>query len=187
MIMYKEIISKIKPYLDKTLDYLRSELTALQVGRATSSLVEDLEMECYGSKMPLKQLAAISVPEPRQIIIQPWDKNILKEIEGALRRSKLGLTPVVDGEIIRLNIPSLNEERRRELLKILKEKLEECRVSVRRHREEAWKEIQGLEQAKKMREDDKFRAKDELQKLVDGYNKKIEELGQRKEEEIIKV
>ena len=185
--MYREIIQKIKPHLEKTLDYLRSELTVLQVGRATPSLVENLEVECYGSKMPLKQLAAIHAPEPRQIIIQPWDKNVLKDIEEAIRRSKLGLSPSVDGETIRLNVPSLSEERRHELVKIVKEKMEECRISIRRHREDSWKEIQNLEKEGKIREDDKFRAKDELQELVDEYNKKIEEIGGKKEGEIMKV
>ena len=185
--MYKQIINKIKPHLDKTLEYLKSELNGLQIGRASPSLVEDLEVDCYGRKMPLKQLAAIHAPEPRQIIIQPWDKNILKEIETAISHSKLDLTPIVDNEMIRLNIPSLNEERRKELVKILHEKTEECRVSIRRQREEAWKEIQNLEKEKKIREDDKFRAKDELQELVDEYNKKIDEIGERKEEDIMRV
>ncbi|OGZ32993.1 MAG: ribosome recycling factor [Candidatus Portnoybacteria bacterium RIFCSPLOWO2_12_FULL_39_9] len=185
--MYKEIINKIKPHLDKTLEYLKSELNGLQVGRASPSLVEDLEVDCYGGKMPLKQLAAIHAPEPRQIIIQPWDKNILKEIETAVSHSKLGLTPTIDGEAIRLNIPPLNEERRKELAKIIREKIEECRIAIRRKREEVWKEIQILEQGGKIREDDKFRAKDELQEMVDEYNEKIEEISKRKEEEIMRV
>jgi ribosome recycling factor len=185
--MYKQIIDKIKPSLDKTLEYLKSELANLQVGRASPSLVEDLEVECYGSKMPLKQLAAIHTPEPRQIVIQPWDKNTLKEIEQAISRSKLSLVPIVDNEMIRLNIPPLNEERRQELVKILREKLEECRISIRRQREEVWKEIQVLEREGKITEDDKFKAKDELQEVIDEYNEKIEEIGKKKEEEIMKI
>lgn len=185
--MYKEIINKIKPHLDKILDYFKNELANFQVGRVSPSLVEDLEIECYGNRMPLKQLAAIHIPEPRQITIAPWDKSIIKNIEDVIRRSKLGLNPIVDNDIIRLKVPSLNEERRRELVKMLREKIEECRIGVRRHREEAWREIQDLEQEGKIREDDKFRAKDDLQEVIDEYNKKIEEIGENKEKEIMKV
>ncbi len=185
--MYKEIINKLKPNFDRTIEYLRSELAGLQVGRATPSLIEDLEVECYDQKMPLKQLAAIQAPEPRTILIRPWDKNILKDIEKAINQSKLGLSPVIEEEFIRLKIPPLSEERRKELTKILQEKLEECRISVRRQREEVWREIQDLEQAGKISEDDKFRAKDELQKVIDDYNEKIEEMGKNKEKEIMGI
>ena len=185
--MYQEIIDKIKPNLDRTIEYLRSELAGLQAGRATSSLIENLEIECYGQRLPLRQLATIQTPEPKSIIIHPWDKSIIKNIEKAISQSKLGLSPVTDEEFIRLKIPPLSEERRKELVKILQEKVEECRVSIRRQREEAWKEIQDLEKEKKISEDDKFRAKDELQKVVDEYNGKVEEMKERKEEEIMKV
>lgn len=185
--MYQEIINKLKPNLDRTIDYLKGELAGLQVGRATPSLIEDLEVECYNQRMPLKQLAAIQTPEPRSILIRPWDRNILKDIVKAISQSKLGLSPIIEEEFIRLKIPPLSEERRRELTKILQEKLEECRISVRRQREEVWRKIQDLERAGKISEDDKFRAKDELQKVIDEYNKKIEEIGKKKEEEIMKV
>jgi len=185
--MYKEIINKLKPNFDKTVEYLKSGLSSLQVGRATPSLIEDLEVECYNQRMPLKQLAAIQTPEPRSILIKPWDKDIIKDIAKAISQSKLGLSSIIEEEFIRLKVPPLSEERRRELTKILQEKMEECRISVRRQREEVWREIQNLEQAGKISEDDKFRAKDELQKVIDEYNKKIEEMGKKKEEEIMKV
>jgi len=185
--VYQEIIDKIKPNLDRTIEYLRDELTGLQAGRATSSLIENLEVECYGQKLPLKQLANIQTPEPRSIVIQPWDKSIIKNIEKAITQSKLGLSPVTDEEFVRLKIPPLSEERRKELVKILQDKVEECRVSIRRQREEIWREVQNLEREGKISEDDKFRTKDELQKLVDEYNNKIEEMKKRKEEEITKV
>lgn len=184
---YKELISKIKPSLERTLEYLKNELMGLQVGRATPRLVEDLEVECYNQFLPIKQLAAIQVPEPRVIVIRPWDKNIIKDIERAISNSRLGLTPAVDEDTVRLNIPPLSEERRRELVKILQDKAEECRISVRRQREDIWKEIQALEREGKIPEDDKFRAKDKLQELIDEYNKKIDEAAQRKREEIMKV
>jgi len=185
--MYKEIINNLKPSLEKTISYLKEELAGLQAGRATPSLLENLEVEVYGQKMPLKQLAAIQTPEPRLIMVRPWDKSILSEIEKAIGQSKLGLSPVVDGDVIRLRVPPLSEERRKELAKILNEKVEECRISIRRQREEAWRKIQDLEHEKEITEDDKFKAKDELQKIIDEYNGKIEEIRKKKEEEITKV
>ncbi|MAF20453.1 MAG: ribosome recycling factor [Parcubacteria group bacterium] len=185
--MYKELIDKTRPSLDKTVDYLKTELASLQVGRATSSLIEDLEVEVYDQKMPLKQLAAIQISDPRMIIVRPWDKAVIRNIEWAIRQSKLGLSPVVEEDFIRLKVPALSEERRKELAKIIHEKLEECRISIRRQRGEAWEKIQNMEQAKEMTEDDKFKAKDKLQETVDEYNKKIDEIGQKKEEEIMTI
>ncbi len=185
--MYKEIIDKIRPSLDRTISYLKEEFIGLQVGRATPALLEDLEVECYGQPTPLKQLANIQIPEPRTIVIRPWDKTIIKNIEQAISKSKLGLSPVVDEDVVRLKIPALSEERRRELAKIINEKTEECRISIRRQREDAWREIQDMEQRKEIREDDKFRAKDELQKMIDEYNDKIEEMKKKKEKEIMTV
>lgn len=185
--MYKEIIDNIKPDLEKTIEYLKGELNKLRVGRATPAMVEDLEIECYGQKMSLKQLSNISTPQPRLIVIQPWDKSILGGIEKGISRSSLGLAPIVDGDLIRITIPQLSEERRKELTKILSEKVEEARISIRHKREEAWKEIQEREKAGEIREDDKFRGKDELQKVVDEYNEKVEEMRKNKEQEIMTV
>jgi len=159
----------------------------LQVGRATPSLIENLEIDAYNQKMPLKDLAVIQSQEPRMVIIRPWDKTIIKNIESAIRNSSLGLSPIVDEDFIRLTVPSLSEERRNEIVKILNEKVEECRVSIRRNREEIWREIQNMEQAKEITEDDKFKAKDELQKIIDEYNKKVDDIKKKKEEEIMTV
>ncbi len=185
--MYKDSINNLKSEFNKTLEYLKGELMSLQVGRATPALIEDIEVDCYGQKLPIKQLAAISVPEPRLIVIRPWDKDIIKKIESVLRDSKLKLSPVTEEDFIRINIPPLNEERRRELVKIVQEKTEECRISVRRHRGDVWERIQSMEKEKEISEDDKFKAKDELQKIVDEYNKKIEEVSKKKEEEIMTI
>lgn len=185
--MYKEIIEKIKPNLDKTIEFLKREITGLQTARATPALVENIEVECYGTKMPIRQIAAINVPEPRSLIISPWDKTTLKEIEKAISLSRPGLMPVVDGDLIRVSILPLSEERRKELMTILIDKLEEARISIRLQRERAWKEIQELTRAGKIREDDKFRGKDELQELIDEYNEKIEEIGEKKKKEIMTV
>lgn len=185
--MYKQIIDNIKPELGRITEYLKGELNKLRVGRATPAMVEDLEIECYGQKMQLKQLANISTSQPRLITIQPWDRSILENIEKGISKSSFGLAPIVDGALIRISIPPLSEERRKELIKIIHEKVEEARISIRHHREEAWKEIQELERVGDIREDDKFRGKDELQKLVDEYNEKVIEIEKRKEEEIITV
>ena len=185
--MYQDIIKQTKSQLDKTIEYLKNELAGIQVGRASPSLIEDLEIECYDQKLPLKQVAAIQAPEPRSIIIRPWDSGILKDIEKAISQSNLGLSPVIDEDIIRLKTPLLSEERRKELVKVVQEKVEECRISIRRQREEAWREIQMMEQHKDISEDDKFRAKDELQKVIDEYNGNVDKMKRRKEEEIMKV
>ena len=184
--MHKEIIDNIKPDLDRAIEYLKSELGKLRIGRATPAMVEDLEIECYDQTMSLKQLANISV-QPRLIIVQPWDKKVLENIEKGISKSSLGLTPTVDGEVVRINLPPLTEEKRKELIKILNEKTEEAKISIRHKREEAWKEIQEKEKEGEIREDDKFRGKDELQKVVDEYNKKVEEMKKQKESEIITI
>ena len=185
--MYKDLINKIKPEINKAVEHLKTELGALQVGRATPALVENIEVECYGSRSTIRQIASINAPEPRMLIVQPWDPSILKDIERAISTAKSGLSTAADGEIVRINIPALNEERRKELISILTEKLEQARIAVRLRREKVWKEIQDLTREGKIREDDKFRAKDELQDLIDEYNKKIEEMGKNKEKEIMTV
>lgn len=182
---YKEIIEKIKPEMEKVINFLERELTKIRTGRASPSLIEDTIVDCFGQKLPLKELAAISSPEPRQIVIQPWDKSYIESIEKALSRSSLGVSPVVDKDLIRISLPPLSDEYRKNLLRILSEKQEEARKTIRRWREEVWDEIQEKFKTGEIREDDKFRAKDELQKLIDEYNEKIEKIGERKKKEII--
>jgi len=184
--MYKELIEDLKPELEKAVAFLKGELMKIKTSRATPAMVEDIEIDCYNQKFPIKQLASISVPQPRLLIIQPWDKSILADIEKGIR-NKSSFSPVVDGDIVRINIPSLNEEERREYVKIISQKTEEARMSIRLHRERAWKEIQELEKKGEIREDDKFRAKDDLQKLIDDYNKKIDDLKKSKESEVMTI
>lgn len=181
---HKEIINKTKPELDRVIGFLDRELIKIHTGRATPALVEDVVVDCFGQKFPLKNLAAISIPEPKQILIQPWDRSYIESIISALQRTGIGANPIADREVIRINLPSLNEEYRKDLLRLLSEKEEQARQTIRRWREEAWKEIQDGFKGGKIREDDKFRAKDELQELVDEYNKKIEEIAERKKKEI---
>ena len=185
MTAYKQIIDKIKPELDKVINFLERELSKIRTGRVSPALIENIIVECFGEKFPLKQLAAISSPEPRQLIIQPWDKSYIEPIEKALSQSSLGSSPVVDKDLIRISLPPLSDEYRKSLLKLVSTKQEEARRTVRRWREEAWDRIQEKFRSGEIREDDKFRAKDELQDLIDDYNKKIEEIGERKKSEIV--
>lgn len=175
----------IKEKLNKVVEHLKNEIAPLRTGRATPALVEDLPVDYYGAKTPLKAVASISTPEARQILIQPWDKNAVGPIEKAIQASSLGLNPVVDGSSIRLSLPSLTEEKRKDLIKILKQKTEESRIAVRKIRDEAVKEVEEKEKKKEIGEDDKFRQKQEIQKTIDETNKKIEETGGQKEREIL--
>jgi len=181
---YKEIVKRIKPELDKVMVFLERELAKVRTGRASASLVEDIIVDCFGSKLPLKQLAAISSSEPKQIVIQPWDKSYVESIEKAISNSSLGLSPVVDKDVIRITLPPMSDEYRKSLLRMLSEKQEEARKTIRHWRGEAWEEVQEKTKQGEIREDDKFRAKDELQKLVDEYSEKIDKLGEKKKKEI---
>lgn len=185
--MPQNIIKKYEKSFQDAIEHFQLELAKLRTGRANSGIVENLQVEYYGAKTPLKQMASINVPEPRLITIQPWDTDSLVNIEAAVRESDLGINPSNDGRVIRLNIPPLTEERRMDLVKVLHKKAEEARVSIRGIREEIWKEIQGAEKEGEISEDDKFKGKDELQKVIDGHNGKIEEIKEKKEKEIMTI
>jgi ribosome recycling factor len=185
--MYRNIIDAKKGELEKAIEHFTVELGKIRTGRANPALVENLMVDYYGVKTPLKQIASINAPEAKLLVIQPWDKGALVYIESALRESDLGFNPNNDGQVIRLNIPALTEERRKELVKLLGQVAEEAKISVRNAREEAWKEIQDAEKDGKISEDDKFSGKDYLQKIVDEYNKKIEEIREKKEKEIMTI
>jgi len=182
---YKEIIDKIKPELDKVVNFLDRELSQVRTTRASPALVENIVVEYLDQRFPIKQLAAISAPQPRQLVIQPWDKSYIEPIVNAISKSSLGAAGVVDKDLIRINLPSLTEEYRKSLQKLLSEKSEQTKITVRHWREKAWKDVQDNFQAGKIREDDKFRAKDELQKMVDDYHKKIQDIKEKKEKEIM--
>ncbi len=181
---YKKIIEKIKPEMEKVVNYFSDELKRIRADRATPSLVEDIVVDCFDQRLPLKQLAAISCPEQRQILIQPWEKNYLKDILVALQKSESEFSPMIEGSSIRIILPPLTEEYRKSLLKLLSGKKEEGRVSLKRIREDAWKEIQDKVHAGEVTEDEKFKAKNELQKVIDEYNNKLEEMVSKREEEI---
>lgn len=185
--MYKQIIDGKKSDLEKSIEHLIVEIGQIRTGRANPALVENIMVDYYGTKTPLKQVANINVPEARLLVIQPWDKDSLVNVESAIRDSDLGFNPNNDGQVIRINIPSLTEERRKELVKLLNQRAEEAKISVRNIREEVWKEIQEMEKEGKISEDDKFSGKDYLQKSVDEYNKKIDEIKEKKEKDILTI
>ncbi len=181
---YKEILDKIKPEFEKAINFFEGELVKIRTSRANPSLVEDVVVDCFGQKFPLKQLAAISTPGPRQILIQPWDKSYIEGIVSALSRTVVGAAPVVDKDTIRITLPTLTEDYRKDLSKLLSEKQEQAKQTLRRWREEAWRQVQDSFKEGKVREDDKFRAKTELQKMIDDYQKRIDDLGEKKNQEI---
>ena len=185
--MIDEVLEQVREDMDKSLDSLRNDLASIRTGRASTSLVDKLPIEIYGSPMTLQQLAVISVPEPQMIIIRPFDPGTLKDIERGIMQSNLGITPNNDGKIIRLIIPPLTEERRRDLAKQVNTRVEDCKVSVRNHRREGLELLRELEKDKEISEDDFYRGRDELQKLTDEFVEKSDEIGKAKSEEIMSI
>jgi len=185
MSSYKEFIDKAKPEFEKAFKFLDSELAKVRTSRANPSMVEDMEVNAFGSKFTLKQLGAISTPQTNQIVIQPWDISYIEPIEKAISQSGLGMSAVVDKNIIRLNLPLLTEEYRHTLGKILNDKAEQTKQTIRRLREDSWNKIQSAEKAKEISEDDKFKGKEELQKIIEEYNEKIKTLVEKKKNELI--
>ncbi len=172
--------------MEKVMELLGDDLATMRAGRATPALIEKIPVEAYGTKMALMELAIISTPDPTQLLITPFDQSIIKNIETALVIDRgLGITPVVEGTIIRLKIPPLTEERRQELVKLLGQKLEAARIMIRQVRGEKLREIRQVGQNKEISEDEEFRATQELQKITDEYNLKIEEMGKKKEQELL--
>ena len=184
----EDLLAQTETKFKKAIDALRHDVGSVRTGRAAPSLVENLQVEaCGGTAMPLIQLAAISAPEPRQIVIQPWDKSLIKAIEKAIANSDLGLAPNNDGNLIRLNIPALNEERRRDLVKQLHKKVEEGRVEIRTLRRHAHDEMKTKEKSSGVTADEVKRAETALQKLTDRYILLTDEIGASKEKEILEV
>ena len=185
--MNLDIIDKKQPEFAKVADHLKNELATLRTGRANASLVEHLMVEYYGAATELLTIAQITIPEPRQIAIQPYDKNALKDIEKAVQTSNLGINPVNDGAYIRLTIPQMTEERRRDLVKLVSQMSERARVAARNVREEVWKEMKNLEKDGKISEDDLRIGKEDLQKVVDKYNEEIKKISEAKEKEVLTI
>ncbi len=175
------------PEFTKGIEHLKKDLQSLRSGRATPVLVENIQVESYGVKTPIIQLSNIHAPEPRLLVIEPWDKNLIKEIEKAISDSGINLSPSNDGNVIRIQIPPMTEESRKEIAKILHQKLEEARIVVRHVREEMMKELKSEKESGEISEDDYFNLQKKVQEKVDHYNNVIKELGDKKEEEIMTV
>lgn len=185
--MLDTYVKELTPKLEKSTDFLEAELSNIHTGRASVSLVDDITVDVYGTKQAIKQIANITIPEARQIVIQPWDKGVVSQIESAIRDSELGFNPVNTGDVIRINLPELTEDRRREYVKVAKEKAEEARVGIRTARGDVWNAIKKAKADGDLSEDDMYRGESEIQKLVDNYNKKVEEILASKEKELLEV
>jgi ribosome recycling factor len=179
--------AQAQEHMEKSLDAVRREFNSVRTGKASPALLDMVRVDAYGSKMPLNQVASVNAPEPRLLLVQPWDKGLMNDIEKAIRNSELGLNPANDGNIIRVPVPALNEERRREMVRMLHRLAEEGRIAIRHARQEANKEIKRRQGDHEISEDDSRREMDRIQKLTDEYIGKIDHLLAAKEEEVMEV
>jgi len=182
-----EISAHSKLSMEKAIAAFKHELSRIRTGRASLALLEPVRVDYYGTPTPLNQVATLGVPEPKLITISPWDPKLIQAIEKAILKSELGLTPSNDGKIIRIAIPDLTEERRKELVKVVKKSAEEFRVEVRNHRRDAIHKIKEMEKEKQLAEDESRRAQDREQKLTDEYIAKIDQMLEVKEQEILQI
>ena len=185
--MIKDMLSSAEGRMRGAIQVLHDDLAAIRTGRANPALVEKLGVEYYGTPTPLMQLASISVPEPRSLMIKPFDPSTIKVIEKAIQASELGLTPNNDGKVIHLNLPPLTEERRRDLVKHVHHRLEESRVAIRNIRRDTHNDMRDFEKEKLISEDELKRGEEELQKLTDRFIEEVAEMGKKKETEIMEV
>jgi len=185
--MVSNTLQNIERKMEKSIEVLQTELGSIRTGRAAPALVEHIKVEYAGVPTPLNQLAGIYVPEARLLVIQPWDRSSIRDVEKAILKSDLGLTPTSDGTLVRIGIPPLTEERRQELSKVVRKRVEEGKVAIRNLRREAMEELKGLEKNKDMSQDELKRALDQLQKLTDSFIAETERIGQDKETELAEV
>lgn len=181
------MLDKHKQEFEDIISRCHEDISGMRAARATPALVENILVDAYDTKNPIQQLATISTPDPRTIVIQPWDKAVVKNIEEGIRSSDLGLNPVNEGDLIRLVIPALTEERRKELVRTVHKKIEEFRVRVRQLRDKVKDEIQKAEKEKEISEDEKFNFLEKLDKMTADYNGKIKEIGEKKEQDIMTI
>ena len=185
--MIEDVITQAEQKMEKAIENLKKEVAAIRTGRARPALVEHVRVDYYGVPTPLNQMASITAPEPRLLVIQPWDRQSVSAIEKAIQKSDLGLNPVSDGNVIRLNIPQLTEERRRDLIRSVRHRVEDGRVAVRNVRREAVEELRDMEKKKTISEDDLERGLERLQKLTDAHILEVDKVGQEKEAELLEV
>lgn len=181
------IIDQNKEQFDKAIDHLKNDIMSLRTGRAAVSMVEDIPVEAYGAKQPLKATATISVQDAKTITLEPWDKGLLADLDKAIQMSDLGVNPVNDGKMIRLVFPDLTSERRQELIKVLHQKLEQARIAIRKIREDIRGMIDKAEKAKEISEDERYGLQDDLDVLVKQYNEEVKKIGEVKEKDIMTV
>ena len=184
---YKKVCKEAKEKMQHSLDHLHHEFNGIRTGKASPALVEDIHVDCYGSTMPLKEMAGITTPEPRLILIQPWDQNTVPNIVKAIQSSSLGITPVDDGRVVRVPIPELDEERRKELDKHIKHMAEEARVAVRNIRRDENDKLKKMKKAGELTEDDLRDGEKQIQKITDEFIEKINETLKHKEDEIFTI
>lgn len=185
--MTKEVITNMKAHMEKSVDSLRREYQKIRTGRANLALLDDVRIDYYGTPSPLSQVATLSVPEPRTITLQPWEAKMIPLIEKAIMNANLGITPANDGKVIRLNLPALTEERRKDIVKQLKKMAEDAKVAVRNIRRDAIDELKKLEKNKKISEDDLKRAEKDVQDATNGFVVKIDDVLAHKEKEVMEV
>jgi len=185
--MEQELKRKTAERMLRTIEVLKKEFASVRTGRASLALLDGIMVNYYDTQTPLQQLASLSIPESRQIAVQPWDQKIIPDIEKAIMKSDLGLTPMNDGKIIRINIPPLTEERRKQLVKAVKKKAEEAKISIRNIRRDANEELRKLEKEKHLSEDEVKKIQEETQKITDSYIAKADEVLGHKEKEIMEV
>ncbi|MCM8814190.1 MAG: ribosome recycling factor [Candidatus Omnitrophica bacterium] len=183
----KDILAQSEEKMKKTIEATIREFGMIRTGRASPALLDGIKVDYYGTMTPVKQLAAVSAPEARMIVIQPWDPSVLAALEKAILKSELGITPQNDGKIIRLSIPPLNKERRAELVKVVNKQTEEGRVAIRSIRREANEQFKQEQKATKITEDESFKGQETVQKLTDKYIKQLDDLLKQKETEIMEV
>jgi len=183
----KDFIATAEQDFQKTLTHLKNEFARLQIGRASAALIEDLKVEAYGANQPLKSLASISVPDPKTLQIQPWDRAVLGAVEKAIQAANLGLNPINDGRVIRVPMPPLTEERRKELVKVVHQMAENGKIAVRTSRGTAHSAFKTMEEAKEISEDERRLSEKHLQENVDASNREIEELAKKKEQDIMTI
>lgn len=183
----KQVIDQGSTRMDQTLSNLQSQYAKLRTGRASTTLVEDIKVDYYGTPTPLNQIASISIPDSRSITIQPWDKNAFGDVERAIQKSDLGLNPINDGKLIRINIPPLTEERRKELVKLAKKYGEDAKVALRNIRRDLNDSLKKMQKDKDITEDDLHKGMDEVQELTDEYVKTVDETLAAKEKEILEI
>jgi len=183
--MKDEILSEQRDKMTKTVEALKKEFQRLRTGRATTALLDGIKINCYDTLMPIDQVASISAPESRLITVQPWDQSIIGEIEKGILKSDLGLTPMNDGKIVRIPIPPLTEERRKELAKLAKKMAEDSKISTRNLRRESNDMLKELKKEKEITEDEYYKSQDDVQKITDDFIKKIDEITAQKEKEIL--